>query len=131
MAATNICRVVLTGNLTKPPKLVELPSGAKVCEMRVACNTRHKDPESGEWGDKGNFYNVKVWGAQGANCERYLDKGSAVAIDGRLDWREWPSKDGSGKREAVDIVADTVQFTGSPNGSGTPPGAVESGLPPL
>jgi single-strand DNA-binding protein len=59
---------------------------------------------------------VTVWGAQGENCAQYLSKGRPVAIDGRLEWREWEAKDGSGKRQSIDIVADSVQFLGSRDG---------------
>ena len=112
MAATNINRVVLTGNLTKDPELRSLPSGTSVCELRIACNTRRKDSASGEWTDKPNYFSVKVWGAQGENAARYLAKGRPVAIDGRLEWREWEAQDGT-KRQATDIIADSVQFLGS------------------
>ena len=115
MAATNINRVVLTGNLTTDPELRNLPSGTSVCKLRVACNTRRKDA-SGQWVDKPNFFDVTVWGAQGENCAQYLSKGRPVAIDGRLEWREWEAKDGSGKRQSVEIVADSVQFLGGPQG---------------
>jgi single-strand DNA-binding protein len=111
MAATNINRVVLTGNLTSDPELRSLPSGTSVCKLRVACNTRRKDGPTGEWVDKPNYFDVTVWGAQGENCARYLSKGRPVAIDGRLEWREWESE-GGGKRQAVDIIADAVQFLG-------------------
>ena len=111
MAATNINRVVLTGNLTSDPELRSLPSGTSVCKLRVACNTRRKDGATGEWVDKPNYFDVTVWGAQGENCARYLSKGRPVAIDGRLEWREWESE-GGGKRQAVDIIADAVQFLG-------------------
>ncbi|HEV3322175.1 MAG TPA: single-stranded DNA-binding protein [Solirubrobacteraceae bacterium] len=120
MAATNINRVVMTGNLTKDPELRSLPSGTSVCELRIACNTRRKDQASGEWTDKPNYFNVKVWGAQGENAARFLSKGRPVAIDGRLDWREWEAQDGT-KRQAIDIIADSVQFLGSrddPSGGG-------------
>ncbi len=120
MAATNINRIVMTGNLTKDPELRSLPSGTSVCELRIACNTRRKDQASGEWTDKPNFFNVKVWGAQGENAARYLSKGRPVAIDGRLEWREWEAQDGT-KRQAIDIIADSVQFLGSredPSGGG-------------
>lgn len=117
MASSNINRVTITGNLTRDPELRSLPSGTSVCELRVAVNSRRKD-QSGEWVDKPNFFNVKVWGAQGENCSTYLAKGRAVAIDGRLDWREWDATDGSGKRQAVEIIADTVQFLGSRDGGG-------------
>ena len=115
MAATNINRVVLTGNLTRDPELRALPSGTSVCSLRVACNTRRKDA-SGQWVDKPNYFDVTVWGAQGENCAQYLSKGRPVAVDGRLEWREWEAKDGSGKRQSVDIIADSVQFLGSRDG---------------
>jgi single-strand DNA-binding protein len=112
MAATNINRVVLTGNLTRDPELRSTGSGMSVCSLRVACNTRRKDQSTGEWVDKPNYFDVTVWGAQGENCATYLEKGRPVGIDGRLEWREWQDKEGN-KRQSVDIIADSVQFLGS------------------
>ncbi|MDA0170725.1 single-stranded DNA-binding protein [Solirubrobacter taibaiensis] len=109
MAATNINRVVLTGNLTRDPELRSLPSGMSVCSLRIASNSRRK--ENGEWVDKPNYFSVTVWGAQGENCSRFLAKGRPVCIDGRLEWREWQDQSGN-KREAIEIVADAVQFLG-------------------
>ncbi len=114
MAASNINRVVLTGNLTADPELRSLPSGMSVCRLRLAVNTRRKDGATNEWVDKPNYFDVTVWGAQGDNCAKYLAKGRPVAIDGRLEWREWEDKESGKKRSAVDIVADTVQFLSSP-----------------
>jgi single-strand DNA-binding protein len=115
MAATNINRVVLTGNLTRDPELRNTGGGTPVCSLRVACNTRRKDSE-GNWTDKPNYFDVTVWGAQGENCSNYLSKGRPVAIDGRLEWREWEDKQTGAKRQAVEIVADSVQFLGSREG---------------
>ncbi len=98
MAATNINGVVLTGNLTRDPELRSLASGMSVCSLRIASNTRRKDQASGEWQDKPNYFEVTVWGAQGENCARFLSKGRPVALDGRLEWREWQGQDGA-KRE--------------------------------
>ncbi len=119
MAASNINVVVITGNLTQDPELRHLGSGTAVCELRVAVNSRRKDGATGEWVDKPNYFNVTVWGAQGENCANYLAKGRPVAIEGRLDWREWEAKDGGGKRQAVQIVANSVQFLGSRDGGGS------------
>jgi single-strand DNA-binding protein len=102
----------MTGNLTKDPELRTLPSGTSVCDLRIACNTRRKDQDSGEWVDKPNYFNVVAWGPQAETAARYLSKGRPVAIDGRLEWREWEGKDGV-KRQAVSIIADSVQFLGS------------------
>ena len=126
MAATNINRVVLTGNLTADPELRSLPSGMSVCSLRVACNTRRKNNSTGEWEDKPNYFNVTVWGAQGENCARFLSKGRPVALDGRLEWREWEAQDGT-KRQAIDIIADSVQFLGSRDDAGAGGGFAGNG----
>lgn len=120
MAASNVNVVVITGNLTQDPELRSTGGGTSVCEMRVAVNSRRKD-QSGQWVDKPNYFNVVVFGAQGDNCATYLSRGRPVAVEGRLDWREWEAKDGSGKRQAVQIIANTVQFLGSRDGGGGPP----------
>jgi single-strand DNA-binding protein len=108
----NINRVVLVGNLTRDPELRHTPSGTAVCKLRVAVNTRQKDPATGQWGDKPNYFDVTVWGNQAESCSQFLSKGRPIGVDGRLDWREWEAQDGS-KRQAVEIIADTVQFLGS------------------
>jgi single-strand DNA-binding protein len=115
MASTNINRVVLTGNLTRDPELRHTNGGTAVCSLRVASNTRRKDQSSGEWVDKPNYFDITVWGQQGENCAQYLAKGRPIAVDGRLEWREWQDKDGN-KRQSVDIIADSVQFLGSREG---------------
>jgi single-strand DNA-binding protein len=122
VAATNINRVIITGNLTRDPELRSTPGGTSVCSLRVAVNSRRK--EADQWVDKPNYFDVTVWGQQGENCAQYLSKGRPVAVDGRLNWREWEAQDGS-KRQSVDIIADSVQFLGSRdsapmNGSGSP-----------
>jgi single-strand DNA-binding protein len=118
VAASNINVVVITGNLTKDPELRHTGGGTAVCELRVAVNSRRKDGQTGEWVDKPNYFDVVVWGAQGENCATYLQKGRPVAVEGRLDWREWEAKEGGGKRQAVQIVANSVQFLGSRDGGG-------------
>lgn len=109
MAAQHINVVVLTGNLTRDPELRQTHSGTSVGNLRIACNGRRK--VGGEWVDRPDFFDITVWGAQGENCSRYLSKGRPVAVDGRLEWREWTAQDGA-KRQSVEVVADSVQFLG-------------------
>jgi single-strand DNA-binding protein len=129
MAATNINRVVLTGNLTRDPELRSTQSGMSVCSLRIASNTRRKNQATGEWEDKPNFFDVTVWGAQGENCARFLSKGRPVALDGRLEWREWETQEGQ-KRQSVEIVADAVQFLGGRDDSGGGMGGQSAGFTP-
>ncbi len=106
---SNINRVVLLGNLTKDPELRAGTSGVSVCRLRVASNTRRKNTDTGEWDDKPNFFDVTVFGPSGEACATYLEKGRPVAVDGRLEWHEWETAEGQ-RRQAVEIVADAVQF---------------------
>ena len=89
-------------------------------------NSRRKNGQTGEWEDKPNYFDVTVWGAQGENCANYLSKGRPVAVEGRLDWREWDDKDGN-KRQTVEIIANSVQFLGSRDGSGGAGGGNDNG----
>ena len=100
-----------------------------MCKLRVAVNTRRKNGASGEWEDKPNYFDVTVWGAQGENAARFLSKGRPVGIQGRLEWREWETAEGT-KRQAVDIIADAVQFLGSRPDSASEAGAARERVRP-
>lgn len=107
-----INRVLLIGRLTRDPELRSLASGGSVCALRLACNSVWKDSD-GELNERPNYFDVSVFGAPGESVSRYMRKGSQVGVDGRLEWREWENADQQ-KRQAVSIVADTVQFLDSP-----------------
>ncbi|HEX8102277.1 MAG TPA: single-stranded DNA-binding protein [Solirubrobacteraceae bacterium] len=121
MAGTNINRVILTGNLTRDPELRSTAGGLSVCSLRLATNTRRKNNQTGDWEDKANYVSVTIFGRQGENAAQFLAKGRPVAIDGRLEWREWQTQSGE-KREALEVIADNVQFLGgrdeAPGGGG-------------
>jgi len=107
--------VVLVGNLTRDPELRAIPSGTSVCRLGLAVNERTKDPATGEWGERPNYFDIDVFGAQGENCAKYLTKGRQVAVEGRLRWRSWETQEGQ-KRSAVSVVANSVQFIGPRDG---------------
>ncbi len=112
MSGFSINRVVLVGRLTRDPDLRAMPSGTSVCGFRVACSSSRKDAE-GDYQEKPNFFDVSIFGAMAESVSHYMRKGSRVAIDGRLEWREWETSDQQ-RRQAVSIVANTVQFLDSP-----------------
>src|SRR5512145_1014361 len=109
--AGDINRVTLVGRLTRDPELRHLPSGTPVLEMGLAVNGRQQD-DAGNWVDKPNFFDVKVYGNQAEMLSQHLQKGRRIGVDGRLDWRSWEAQDGT-KRSKVDVVAQNVQFLDS------------------
>jgi single-strand DNA-binding protein len=113
MAYFSINRVVLVGRLTRDPELRSLPSGVSVCGLRIACSSSRRDAEGG-YHERPNYFDVSVYGGSAESVSRYMRKGSRVAIDGRLEWREWETTEQQ-KRQAVSIVADTVQFLDTPD----------------
>jgi single-strand DNA-binding protein len=123
MASLN--KVFLIGNLTRPPELRYTPSGTAVADLRLAVN-RNYTTQGGEKREETSFLTVIVWSKQAESCGEYLDKGSPVLIEGRLQTREWEGKDGQ-KRSVVEVVAERVQFMG--RGKPAAPAAVAAGEP--
>jgi single-strand DNA-binding protein len=108
--AGDINRVTLVGRLTRDPELRHLPSGQPVLQLGLAVNGRQRD-DAGNWIDKPNFFDVKVFGNQAESLSQHLAKGRRVGIDGRLDWSSWET-DGQ-KRSKVEVIAFQVQFLDS------------------
>ena len=117
--------VTLVGRLTRDPELRHLASGDPLCNLRIAVNSRARD-ESGNWSDRPNFFDVVVFGRQAESVSNYMSKGRRIGIDGSLTWREWEAKDGSGKRQSVEIRARDVYFLDS-RGEGGDGGGQGSG----
>ncbi len=109
MASLN--KVFLIGNLTRPPELRYTPSGTAVADLRIAVS-RSFTTQTGEKRDDTCFLTVVVWGKQAETCGEYLDKGRPIMVEGRLQTREWETKDGQ-KRSVVEVVAERVQFLGA------------------
>jgi single-strand DNA-binding protein len=108
---SDINRVTLVGRLTRDPELRGLPSGTSVLNIGLAVNGRQKD-QSGNWTEKPNFFDVKVFGAQADMLANHLSKGRRIGVDGRLEWSSWDAQDGT-KRSKVEVVAQSVQFLDS------------------
>ncbi|MHB8241146.1 MAG: single-stranded DNA-binding protein [Solirubrobacteraceae bacterium] len=132
MSHFSINRVVLVGRLTRDPELRALPSGTSVCSMRIACNSSRRDAD-GDYRERPNYFDVSVYGAPAESVSEYMRRGKRVAVDGRLEWREWETAEHQ-KRQSVSIVADTVQFLDGPDDrredgeAGSPTGAQEREL---
>jgi len=95
------------GNLTRDPELRFTSGGTAVASFGLAVNRKFKQGE--EWKDDVCFVDIVVWAKQGENCEQYLNKGSLVLVEGRLNYRTWEAKEGQ-KRSKLEVVANNVQF---------------------
>jgi len=108
MPYTDINRVVLVGRLTQDPELRELPSGQSVSNLRIACNGTRRDA-AGEYHQRPHYFDVAVFAGQAESVCRYLCKGRRIAIDGRLEWREWETSEQQ-RRQAVSVIAESIEF---------------------
>jgi single-strand DNA-binding protein len=111
MVAVN--RVILAGRLTRDPETRFTPAGTAVTGFSLAVNRRYRS--NNELKEEVSFFDIVVFGKMGETCAEYLSKGRPVLVEGRLRQRSWES-DGV-KRSKVEIVADNVQFLGSPRGA--------------
>jgi single-strand DNA-binding protein len=112
----NFNKVLFMGNLTRDPELRYLPNGTAVTSFTVASNRVYSLP-SGEKKEEATFIRVVVWARRAETCAEYLNKGSSVFVEGRLQSRTWQGQDGQ-KRSTIEIVADNVQFLGKPKKDG-------------
>lgn len=102
-------RYTALGNLTKDPELVEVGGQYKVCKFSIAINNPIKKSVL--------FMDVEAWNKTAENCNEYLSKGSAVAVDGRLDAKKWTTDSGQ-NRTKIFCVADSVHFVRLKDGNG-------------
>lgn len=116
MSIVSINRVNITGNLTRDPELRATQSGTQVLHLGVAVNDRRRNPQTGNWEDYPNFIDCVMFGTRAEAIQRYLSKGTKVAIEGRLRYSSW-ERDGQ-KRSKIEVVIDEIEFMSSRQGGG-------------
>lgn len=108
---------MIIGRLGQDPDLRHTKSNKAVCNLSVATSSRYKDSNN-EWQEETEWHRITVWGSQAENCDKYLQKGSQVFVEGNIKTREWEDKDGN-KRYTTEIHAYNVTFlSGQGDGSG-------------
>src|SRR5579884_2965646 len=115
MASFN--KVILMGNLTRDPELRYTPKGTAIAKIGLAIN-RYWTTESGEKKEEVTFVDVDIFGRTAENVAQYMKKGRPILIEGRLRLDQWDDKQTGQKRSRLGVVAETVQFLGSPGGAG-------------
>lgn len=106
----SINRVNISGNLTRDPELRSLPSGTQVLSFGVAVNDRVRNQTTGNWEDRPNYVDCVVFGNRAEPLNRFLSKGSKVAIEGKLRWSQWQDKQTGSNRSKLEVVVDQVEF---------------------
>jgi single-strand DNA-binding protein len=101
MASEN--SVTLVGNLTRDPELRYTTGGRGVASFGLAVNRRYQ--QNGEWQEQTSFFNITAWGDLGENLAASVTKGSRVIVTGRLQQREYQTKEGE-NRTIVEVIAD-------------------------
>ena len=126
MASFN--KVILVGNLTRDPELRYTPKGTAIAKIGVAVN-RVWTNEAGEKKEEVTFVDVDVFGRTAENVGQYMRKGRPILIEGRLRLDQWDDKQTGQKKSKLGVVAETVQFLGSPGEGGGGGGAPAAARP--
>ena len=101
--------VAIMGRLVADPQLRQTTTGKNVASFRIACDRGRRDANGQNQAD---FFDVVAWEHLAEFVCRYFQKGSLIAVDGRLQNRQYQDKNGN-NRQAVEIVAQNISFTGS------------------
>lgn len=120
--ANDVNMVVLVGRLTRDPEMRYTNNGTALCRIALAVNRRKRSGDS--WSDEVSFFDVSIWGKQAESLNNYLTKGKQIAVQGELRQNRW-EQDGQ-KRSRVEVVANTIQLLGDPNGGGNAGGNRQS-----
>lgn len=113
----NVNKVILVGRLTRDPEVRTTPSGQNVATLGMATNNFWTD-KSGQRQERTEYHTVILWGRQAEIAGQYLTKGQEVFVEGRLQTREYTTKDGS-QRRVTEVVGETMQLGSRPQGTST------------
>ncbi len=97
--------ITLVGNLTRDPEIRFTATGRAVASFGIAVGRRYQ--VNGEWQEQTSYFNVTAWGQLGENAAATFAKGTRVVVTGRLEQREYTSREGE-KRTAIDVIADEL-----------------------
>ena len=118
-------RVTLVGRLTAKPELRYTSANLPYARFSIAVNRTFRNNDGQTEAD---FINVVVWRKQAENVKKFVNKGSLIAVEGRIQTGSY-EKDGQ-RVFTTDVVADSVQFLESKNGASSVSGGASSGPSP-
>lgn len=104
----SINKVMLTGNLTRDPEVSSTAGGKSVLKFGIAVNDKRKNNQTGEWEDYPNFIECVMFGARAEAVSKFIQKGSKIAIEGKLHWSQWEHE--GQKRSKIEVIVDQIEF---------------------
>ncbi|MGI8495065.1 MAG: single-stranded DNA-binding protein [Pyrinomonadaceae bacterium] len=104
-------KIIIVGNLGRDPELRYTPQGSAVCNISVATSEKRRD-KAGDFQDVTTWFRVTLWEKKAETAAKYLTKGTAVYIEGRLRIEEWTDRDGK-NRSTLEVHGTDMQFIGS------------------
>ena len=110
--SNGVNKVILIGNLGQKPEMRYTATNSAVANLSIATTESWKDKEPGEMRDKTEWHRVVFFGKPAETIERYLDKGSKIYVEGKLQTRKWQDKDGN-DRWTTEIVGSQFNFLDS------------------
>ena len=117
----SINHATISGNLTRDAELRRTQSGTAVLTFSIASNDRMKNPATGEWEDRPNYFDCAMFGTRAEKLQAYLAKGAKVAVAGHLRWSAWEHE--GQKRSKIELIVDEVEFLSAKNNSAAQPQA--------
>ncbi|HOJ63591.1 MAG TPA: single-stranded DNA-binding protein [Spirochaetota bacterium] len=108
MSVRDLNSVVIIGRLVQKPELKYTTNGIPIAKFSIANNTSYM--QNNERKNYVNYFDLTVWGNQAINCEKYLKKGSLVAVEGHLRQNRWTDPTTNKTLSKVEIIANSVQF---------------------
>ena len=102
-------KVFLIGRLTRDPELRYTGNNTAVASFTIAVNRTYTN-QAGE--READFIPVVVWRRQAESVKNYLSQGSQVAVEGRIQVRNYDDQNGQ-RRYVTEVIADSVEFIGS------------------
>lgn len=107
--AGSLNKVMLIGNVGADPELRYTPGGQAVCDVRIATNERWTDKQEQKQ-ERTEWHRLVIWGKQAEVIKKYVQKGSSIYVEGRIQTRTWDDKDDGKKRYMTEIIVQNFQF---------------------
>lgn len=115
--ARGVNKVILIGNLGRTPEIRYTSGGMSLCTVSLATSVNYRNRETKEKVEKVDWHRLVFFGRLAEIVSEYLDKGSCIYVEGRLQTREWQDQQTNEKRYMTEVVVNEMQMLDRRGGS--------------